>query len=198
MRSNNINYLTPLPPLPDSIMAAVVKKYKTPNNLNKKELITLPDIPVVNSVSNAVPTVTTINNNEKTNNQYMRELMLAPLSPRSPRINRLNPKVVTHSNIPTITQTCCVCYDEEIPSSSLLKCNHPVCSDCIKQLQAPECPMCKTFLQGSLVTDVVLADIMNRQEQSRLNELTSNYLAGLYMQEHPEANPEEVYERYRN
>lgn len=131
--------------------------------------------------------------------QFTQELQLAPLSPRSPRIERrAPPTVVTHPVEPTQTETCCICYDEEIPTTNLLTCRHPVCGECTAQLRAPKCPMCQQFLEGPLITDVILADIMNREEQERLNEITANYLAGIYLEEHPEANPEEVYERYRN
>jgi len=130
---------------------------------------------------------------------YVQELQLAPLSPKSPRIVRTNaPLVVVHPTVKVETETCCVCYDEEIPTTNLLKCKHPLCADCTKRLPAPYCPMCKVNLEGPLVTDAALADILNRQDQAKLNELNANYLAALYLEEHPEANPEEVYEMYRN
>ena len=161
------------------------------------ELITLPDIPQTTTVPRTM--IPNTNNIELT--QYTRELQLAPLSPKSPRVViKSDPVVLTHpTNLnQTVTQDCCVCYDEKIHSHQQLECKHPICSVCINQLRAPECPMCKQYLKGPLVTDAALVQIMNRQEQCRADELTANYLAGLYLQEHPEANPEEVYARYRN
>jgi hypothetical protein len=142
-----------------------------------------------------IPTIPT---NIGTQNQYIRELELAPLSPRSPRVMKpTSPVVVTHPVQQGATETCCICYDTEIPTNNLLGCQHPVCSECIGQLRAPECPMCKKFIEGPLVTGELLAEILNRQEQAKMEEETANYLAGLYLQENPEANPEEVYARYR-
>jgi len=143
-----------------------------------------------------VPTIPT---NPEAQNQYTRELQLAPLSPRSPRIGQqIPPAVFTHPTQPVSTETCCVCYDEEIPTTKLLGCKHPLCGECIGQLQTPECPMCKKFIEGPLVTDEMLINILQRQEQARMDEETANYLAGLYLEENPEADPEEVYARYRN
>lgn len=97
----------------------------------------------------------------------------------------------------TPPETCCICYDEEIPSTDLLNCKHPVCGECIGQLQKAECPFCREALEGPLVTDAALANILNREEQARLAEINANYMAGLYLQENPEADPEEVYRMYR-
>ncbi len=143
-----------------------------------------------------VPTIPT---NPEAQTQYTRELQLAPLSPRSPRIGRkIPPAVVTHPTKPVATETCCVCYDQEIPTTNLLGCKHPLCGECIGQLRTPECPMCKQFIEGPLVTDEMLINILQRQDQARMDEETANYLAGLYLEENPEADPEEVYARYRN
>ena len=99
---------------------------------------------------------------------------------------------------PQVTpEQCCICYDAEIPSQDLLNCKHPVCGECIGQLQKAECPFCRTGLAGPLVTDAALANIYNREEQARMAEINANYMAGLYLQEHPEADPEEVYQMYR-
>ena len=243
-----VGTLTPLQPLPASIMATVQRNKKNPVNIKTPNhpaplpglaplprlgtmvpitspapivgnipalppapliqlpdipqtpgITTLPSIPTTSPVHVSTGTVPSVPTNPASQNQYTRELMLAPLSPRSPRVKReMAPAVVTHQTVPVTTETCCVCYDEEIPTNKLLGCKHPMCGECIGQLQSPECPMCKTFIQGPLVTDVILADIMNRQEQARLNDITANYLAGVYLEEHPEADPEEVYNRYRN
>lgn len=159
-------------------------------------MVPLVPLPQINTTQNINPAA--VHNPVKIN-QYTQELQMVPLSPRSPRVKITSPPVVvTHQVEPTQTETCCICYDEEIPTHNLLTCKHPVCGDCVKELNKPECPMCKEFLSGPLVTDTVLADIMNRQEQARLNEITANYLAGVYLEEHPEADPEEVYERYKN
>ena len=132
------------------------------------------------------------------NNQYKIELQFAPLSPQLKHITRDKVvEITTHKVDPVKTETCCICYDEEVPSTDLLKCKHPVCKECTPLLQKAECPLCRTFLEGPLVTDEIVADLMNREEQARLNEITTNYLRGLYLEEHPEVNPEEVYEMFR-
>jgi len=177
---------------------------------NNIELITLPDIPQTSDplqVTPSQPTMSYANiqstfpitgqsDNQQIMNQYMNELQVAPLSPRSPRVRPTNVSIVSHPVHKTVTESCCICYDEEISTTNLLNCKHPVCEECISQLQKPECPMCKSFLSGPLVTDNMLADIMNRQEQARLNEMSANYLAGMYLEEHPEANAEDVYSMY--
>jgi hypothetical protein len=146
-----------------------------------------------------IPVATIVQGSPDKQEQFTRELHFAPLSPRNPRITRNETvTLVTHATKPTTTETCCICYDEEIPSTNLLACEHPVCGECTAQLQTAECPMCKTFLEGPLVTDEILANILNRQEQNRLNEMTANYMAGLYLEQNPDADPEEVYRRYRN
>ncbi len=136
-----------------------------------------------------------------TDQRFTRELQLAPLSPKSPRIERKEPLIViTHSVQPVQlikTETCCICYDDEIPTTDLLVCKHPVCGECSTHLQSPECPLCKKFLEGPLITDSILADIFNRQEQTRLVGLTTDYLAGVYLEEHPNADPTEVYDMYK-
>ncbi len=135
------------------------------------------------------------------NQQYTSELHLAPLSPRLSRNKTKIPKVVTKKVVPKVlekTETCCICYDEEIPTSNLLMCKHPVCGECTGQLQKAECPLCKKYLEGPLVTDFIMADIINREEQAKNVDITANYLAGIYLREHPHANPEDVYDRYRN
>jgi len=170
-----------------------------PTSLNgpasQTTLKALTPLPPISTVS----TITTVETSPNTEHKFTQELQLAPLSPRSPRIERqAPPTVVTHPVEPTQTETCCICYDTEIPTTNLLTCQHPVCGECTAQLRTPKCPMCQQFLEGPLVTDTILADIMNREEQQRLNDITSNYLAGLYLEEHPDANPEEVYDRYRN
>jgi len=121
-----------------------------------------------------------------------------PVSPRynspvrSPTLPRYTPV-----KSPVKTENCCICYDD-IPISNKLKCDHVVCGPCIDRLQKLECPMCKTNLEGPLVTDEVVANILNRQEQDRLAYINADYMAALYLEEHPEANPEEVYRMYRN
>ncbi len=157
----------------------------------------VPKLPIVTAPVPKLPTVTAPISPEA-QQRFTQELQLAPLSPRSPRFVQKVPAVIIHPVQPMLTETCCICYDEEIPTTNLLTCKHPVCGECTRGLQTPECPVCKRFLEGPLVTDDILAVIINRQEQARMNEMTANYLAGLYLEEHPEANPEEVYERYRN
>ena len=195
--------LLKLEPLPDNVLTILNinegknKKDNVPTVISP--ISPLPLMSPLPPISPMVPLPTPAVHDPIKISQYTQELQMTPLSPRSPRVKINNlPIVVTHNVEPIQTETCCICYDEEIPTHNLLTCKHPVCGECVKELNKPECPMCKQFLAGALVTDNVLADIMNRQEQARLNEITANYLAGVYLEENPEADPEEVYDRYRN
>ena len=199
-----------LPPVISPIISPLTPLIQLPDIPQNPADIPLPSQPTmttsnINPFPQLLPLLPDIPRNpDNIKKQYTQELQLAPLSPRSPRVQRTTtPTIVIHQTIPTRptaptkTETCCICYDEEIPTPNLLTCKHPVCGECVTQLQAPECPMCKHFLEGPLVSDVILADILNRQEQARLNDMTANYLAGLYLEENPNADPEEVYRRYR-
>ena len=136
-------------------------------------------------------------------NQYIQELQFAPLSPKSHKVDRDKPpKVVVNTiknkvkNNNVKTEPCCICYDEEIPTTKSLFCSHSVCGDCVSQLQKPTCPVCQKFLKGPLVSDDILARIINREEQDRLKEVSRNYLIGMYLEEHREVKPEEAYDLY--
>jgi len=182
--------ISKLPPLKDTGKNIVIKVIK------EKEI--LPQLPQALKINLLPPKLDLL---PIKNQQYTSELHLAPLSPRLSRNKSKIPKVVTKKVVPKVlekTETCCICYDEEIPTSNLLTCKHPVCGECTGQLQKAECPMCKKYLEGPLVTDLMIADIINREEQAKNEDITANYLAGIYLREHPHANPEEVYDRYRN
>ena len=139
--------------------------------------------------------------------QYIRELQFASLSGN--RIIRTEPPpVVTHlsenriikkeelpKEIPKEIESCCVCYEDV---TYPLVCKHSICGDCAVNLQAPECPVCKKFLEGKVVTDEKLATILSRQDQAKQKELYANYLASVYLQENPDANQEEIYQLYQN
>lgn len=95
------------------------------------------------------------------------------------------------------TDECCICMDEHVPRSDLLTCQHPVCGPCLSQLRNPYCPLCKSKLEGPNVTSELLADIINREEQELLNNMTTDYLVSEYLDNHPGVNPEEVYNMFR-
>jgi hypothetical protein len=93
-------------------------------------------------------------------------------------------------------EDCCICMDECVKISELLKCKHPVCKGCLSQLKNPICPICRQTLEGETVTSEILVDIMNRQEQEKANALSSDYLTSIYLFQNPGANPEEVYNQF--
>ena len=191
--SFDISKLTPIPKLPlvTDKVELVTKTIPTTEHLVTPQT-NLPKI-ILSPLPSFNPELTEIN----TTNQITTELTLAPLSPKSPRITIKNtPEIKTHPTTVIKTETCPICYDSEVPIHNLLTCGHPVCEECIEQLQTAECPFCKKFLEGPLVTDSILANILNREEQKRMNEITANYLAGVYLEQHPDANLEDVYQRY--
>jgi hypothetical protein len=201
-----------LPSLPPELITIfLTKPSQNPNsgskqNIEKTNTITVPkkekNDMLLPKVFSPVPSLTkSINNNNNNNNgmnkQYTQELSYAPISPKLNHVTTItNPSVKTHKSEPVATEPCCICYDEEIPTHNLLKSNHPVCSECTEQLQKSECPMCDKFLEGPLVTDEILAKIINREEQGKADELSRNYLTGLYMEEHPNVDPSEIYGIY--
>ncbi len=192
-----------LPPIPVFDISKLPPLKDTGKNIVIKEKEILPQLPQAHKIdilheTNLLPNANLL---PIKNQQYTSELHLAPLSPRLSRNKPKIPKVVTKKVVPKVlekTETCCICYDEEIPTSNLLTCKHPICGECTGQLQKAECPFCKKYLEGPLVTDFIIADIINREEQAKNEDITANYLAGIYLREHPHANPEEVYARYRN
>jgi len=131
--------------------------------------------------------------------RFTDELLMSPLSPkiRSP-VKSPKPPVKIHKVEKSEIHQCCICLDENVPTNKLLNCKHPVCETCVGQLHQAKCPVCRSQLEGEIVTSEVLMKIMQREEEERAKEQTANYLAGLYMQEHPFSDPEEVYDMYRN
>ena len=203
--------LTPIPMLGKTKKIPERELVKLPSIEKPTELVKLPSIenaiekptelvklPSIENVIEKPIQIVIDLTDHNINNQYIHELQFAPLSPKNPRIKTDSVPAITTHKVSTIhTETCCICYDKDIPSTELLTCKHPVCGECTEQLQKPECPLCKRFLEGPLVTDEILANLINRQEQERLQEITTNYLVGLYLEEHPDANPEDVYGMYR-
>ena len=65
-------------------------------------------------------------------------------------------KMDRHSN-------CCVCT-QHIRERDRLKCGHSICIECLNSLRKNECPVCRTRMQGRLITDEVLMLIMSKEE----------------------------------
>ena len=152
-------------------------------------------------IMNGVPQIQDINSNPKVNRS------LSPVNTVTPtkvEENTGKGKRILETHVTSEDQTsegiseCCICLDEKVNENDKLTCKHTVCPSCIALLNKPECPMCRTYLEGSLVTSELLANIMNRQEDYNQRSQTANYLASLYIQEHPEADPEDVYKRFND
>jgi hypothetical protein len=94
------------------------------------------------------------------------------------------------------THQCCICLDEEIPSSDLLSCQHPVCVPCLQQITKAECPICRSEIKGSIVDPDIITRIRQKEEEDRLREENANYLVALAMAENPDLDPQELYDRY--
>jgi hypothetical protein len=77
-----------------------------------------------------------------------------------------------------VSEECCVCYDS-VPSSELLKCSHPVCKSCIKNLRDPRCPMCRTEIDANHITNRDKRRMSMRRTEDVINrntELLSSFI----------------------
>lgn len=93
-------------------------------------------------------------------------------------------------------ETCCVCLDQEVPSAELLSCKHPVCVPCLQQLTKTECPTCRAKLGGPSVTGKIFSNIIKREQDDILAEENANLLVALALQEDPNLDPTELYDRF--
>jgi Zinc finger, C3HC4 type (RING finger) len=59
-------------------------------------------------------------------------------------------------------QECCICYEKE--EIIVLRCCHFVCSFCLKKIQKPMCPLCRT----------VINDVSENQDEIEKNEFKSS------------------------
>jgi hypothetical protein len=76
-------------------------------------------------------------------------------------------------------EDCCVCMDEKVYESELLKCSHAVCMGCVKQLRDPRCPMCRSQIEGDFISDNDKKKMNQRAKQDkreRNEQALRNYL----------------------
>lgn len=92
-------------------------------------------------------------------------------------------------------EPCCVCMDD-VSADDLLNCKHPICLSCLNQLNKAECPICRGNLTGPRVTPEIYANILDRQEIDRIRDEDANQLVAEALQTNPEADFEELYNRY--
>jgi len=68
---------------------------------------------------------------------------------------------------------CCVCADP-ITSNLKLDCGHYVCTECLKRIRKPECPLCRSHLSGKIVSDEIYANILHNVEVDIVEEEDRN------------------------
>lgn len=56
---------------------------------------------------------------------------------------------------------CCTCGNS-IDSQFKMKCGHLVCRECLLSVSSPYCPGCNTVLEGPLVSNEILGDIITK------------------------------------
>jgi hypothetical protein len=60
---------------------------------------------------------------------------------------------------------CCIC-DDEMNVENKMSCGHLVCDDCLDHIRTMKCPICKENMNGPLLTNEVIDEIMlkNRED----------------------------------
>lgn len=85
----------------------------------------------------------------------------------------------------------CIICDNEMSSDISLDCKHNVCLTCLSNLRKNECPICRKELSGSVITDEILCNILQRTEidehESRQRDMTMAMAAEIGY------NPNELY-----
>ena len=62
---------------------------------------------------------------------------------------------------------CPICRDDFPQDETPLECNHWTCSQCIKKLMKPECPICRASLENSLSEEVLKLIHENGENQRK-------------------------------
>lgn len=57
----------------------------------------------------------------------------------------------------------CAYCDELGPEKYRMKCSHYICSDCLSLIRTSLCPICKETIEGALVSEEIMADIIERE-----------------------------------
>jgi len=91
---------------------------------------------------------------------------------------------------------CCICMDEDVKKEELLACRHAVCVPCLRQLTKAECPVCRAELAGPTVDADILNATRQREVDDKIADENANLLVALALQENPDADPIELYDRY--
>jgi hypothetical protein len=59
---------------------------------------------------------------------------------------------------------CCVCEDM-MNIDNKMNCGHLVCDDCLDHIRTMKCPICKEMMEGPLLKDEVVEEIMLRNKE---------------------------------
>lgn len=51
------------------------------------------------------------------------------------------------------------------PVKYRMKCGHYICSDCLSMIRTSLCPICEQFIEGELVSEEILTDIIERERE---------------------------------
>jgi hypothetical protein len=51
------------------------------------------------------------------------------------------------------------------PTKFSMKCGHYICSDCLSLIRSSLCPVCEQFIEGELVSEEILSDIIERERE---------------------------------
>jgi hypothetical protein len=57
----------------------------------------------------------------------------------------------------------CAYCDELGPEKYRLRCSHYICSDCLSLIRTSLCPICKETIEGTLVSEEIMSDIIERE-----------------------------------
>ena len=93
---------------------------------------------------------------------------------------------------------CYICYDDDnrVSNRNLLACGHAICVPCLSALRQTVCPFCRQPLEGPLLTRDLRHDIERRQTDDEQQQQTATMLIAMAIEEDPNANPDELYNRY--
>lgn len=63
----------------------------------------------------------------------------------------------------------CAYCSELGPEKYRMKCGHYICSDCLSMIRTSLCPVCEEPIEGSLVSEEILGDIIEREREDFKN-----------------------------
>lgn len=110
------------------------------------------------------------------------------------------PATTSVSNLedPGELHDCYICYDDDnrVANRNLLVCGHAICVPCLSSLRQTVCPFCRAPLEGPLLNNDLYQEIEQRQADDEQQQRDATELVALALQENPEADPDELYNRY--